>query len=169
MTAAPVLQMPARLMMQQHRLESRQQCNVHLRLYHCWCCMGVTLPPAAQSLAIATTVIHACVHVNVYARQCVFKTVPAVCLQALSWSFNPATGSIESWHGWQPAGATQKYKQIVIIGGLSLLGNQVTAVHGHKWCIIRLYWSCHDCAVTAQCAQRQCMIRLITVTYTCCY
>eukprot|EP00878_Enallax_costatus_P035764 GHUV01039978.1.p1 GENE.GHUV01039978.1~~GHUV01039978.1.p1 ORF type:complete len:306 (+),score=41.19 GHUV01039978.1:549-1466(+) len=36
-------------------------------------------------------------------------------MQALSWSFNPATGSIESWHGWQPSGATQKYKQIVII------------------------------------------------------
>lgn len=37
-------------------------------------------------------------------------------VQALSWAFNPATGSIESWQGWQPAGATNKYKQIVIIG-----------------------------------------------------
>lgn len=35
--------------------------------------------------------------------------------EALSWAYNPATGSLDCWQGWLPPGATDKYKQIVII------------------------------------------------------
>jgi hypothetical protein len=37
-------------------------------------------------------------------------------LQALSWAFNPDTGTVESWQGWLPRGATNMYKQLVIVG-----------------------------------------------------
>eukprot|EP00882_Tetradesmus_deserticola_P033358 GHRQ01038102.1.p3 GENE.GHRQ01038102.1~~GHRQ01038102.1.p3 ORF type:complete len:110 (+),score=24.67 GHRQ01038102.1:136-465(+) len=37
-------------------------------------------------------------------------------LQALSWAFNPDTGTVESWQGWLPRGATTMYKQLVIVG-----------------------------------------------------
>lgn len=35
--------------------------------------------------------------------------------EALSWAFNPDTGTVESWQGWLPRGATNLYKQLVIV------------------------------------------------------